>query len=370
VGTGGDASADANSIADSASAEVGPFSSADSGPTDPGSEGDGDFTIGPTYAPDPLGMPQGAPKGYHISFIMSGSQSTIYPGINGNYMRHVGLYVPMQYVPGTSAPFIVTQDALGENLIPTILDNLIAAGKLPKLAVLFVGNGGGNSVGSERGLEYDTVSGLFAEFIQSEVVPRAIAEVKAQLGFAMTLTDDPQGRATLGGSSGGAASFSMAWWHPDLFGRVLTFSGTYVNQVPATSPFPHGCWVYHDIDPYNAAAPNGLIVQSCDGAFTACAPLLAQAACQAASGCVWNTATNKPIRVWLESASGDLGAGGLPGSYRNFDLANQRMAAALKMRGYHYVYNHALNAGHVDPGVVAQTLPGALVWLWRGYPIK
>lgn len=349
----------------------------DSGVTDPGSAGDGDFTIGPNYTADPLTTAQGAPMGAHISFIMQGSESQIYPGINGNYMRHVGVYVPKQYVPGTAAPFIVTQDALGEDLIPTILDNLIDAKQLPKIVALFVDNGGGDAQGSERGLEYDTVSGLFAEYIQMEVLPRVIMEVKTQLQIDLQFTSDPQGRATLGGSSGGAASFSMAWWHPDLFNRVLTYSGTYVNQVTASSPFPHGCWVYHDVDPYSDAGPNGLIVQDCENASGniassnpgPCDTPLSQTSCQAAAGCTWNTSVNRPLRVWLESAQNDLGAGGAPGSYRNFDLANQRMAASLQMRGYHYVYNHALNAGHEDPKVIAQTLPSALLWLWRGYPI-
>jgi S-formylglutathione hydrolase FrmB len=349
----------------------------DSGVTDPGSAGDGYFTIGPNYTPDPLTTAQGAPMGAHISFIMQGSESQIYPGINGNYMRHVGVYVPKQYVPGTAAPFIVTQDAIGEDLIPTILDNLINAKQLPKMVALFVDNGGGDAQGSERGLEYDTVSGLFAEYIQTEVLPRVIMEVKTQLQIDLQFTNDPQGRATLGGSSGGAASFSMAWWHPDLFNRVLTYSGTYVNQVTASSPFPHGCWVYHDVDPYSDAGPNGLIVQDCENASGniassnpgPCDTPLSPTACQAAAGCTWNTSVNRPLRVWLVSAQYVLGAGGAPGSYRNFDLANQRMAASLEMRGYHYVYNHALNAGHEDPKVIAQTLPSALLWLWRGYPV-
>jgi enterochelin esterase family protein len=358
-------------------AEAGPMTFGDSGITDPGSAGDGDFTIGPSYTADPLVSPQGAPMGSHISFIMQGSESQIYPGINGNYMRHVGVYVPKQYVPGTPAPFIVTQDALGEDLIPTVLDNLINAKQLPNIVALFVDNGGGDAQGSERGLEYDTVSGLFAEFVQTEVLPRVITEVKTQLQIDLQFTSDPQGRATLGGSSGGAASFSMAWWHPDLFNRVLTYSGTYVNQVTAASPFPHGCWVYHDVDPYSDAGPNGLIVQDCQNASGniassnpgPCDTPLSQTTCQAATGCTWNTSVNKPLRVWLESAQNDLGAGGAPSSYRNFDLANQRMAASLQARGYHYVYNHALNAGHEDPKVISQTLPSALLWLWRGYPI-
>jgi hypothetical protein len=57
-----------------------------------------------------------------------------------------------------------------------------------------------------------------------------------------------------------------------------------------------------------------------------------------------------------------------PVEYRDFDIANQRMAQALALRGYHYHYDHALNAGHVDGNVVSQTLPEALLWVWRGYP--
>jgi iron(III)-enterobactin esterase len=46
------------------------------------------------------------------------------------------------------------------------------------------------------------------------------------------------------------------------------------------------------------------------------------------------------------------------------------MAATLKARGYHYQYVFAKGAGHVDRAVVAQTLPLALEWLWRGYPVR
>jgi hypothetical protein len=50
--------------------------------------------------------------------------------------------------------------------------------------------------------------------------------------------------------------------------------------------------------------------------------------------------------------------------------ANNRMAAVLRGKGYHYQYVFALNAGHVERAVRSQTLPEALEWTWRGYPIK
>jgi hypothetical protein len=171
----------------------------------------------------------------------------------------------------------------------------------------------------------------------------------------------------------------MAWWHPDLFTRVLGFSPTLVDQVPATSPFPHGCWVYHDVDPYSDAGPNGLVVQSCQPAagFVGssmpgpCDTPLSMASCQAAAGCAWNTTVNRPFRIWMEAGQNDLGATlpPPPASYRNFLLANQRTAAALKMRGYHYHFDYALGATHTDGRVMHQTVAEALVWLWRGYPI-
>jgi hypothetical protein len=362
----------------------------DAAPVDPGNStlpgldpaGDGDRAVGPNYTADPLTQtpPAGIPRGRIVSFNMTGTASTIYKGVRGNYTRGVSVYIPMQYVPGTPAPFMVTADAMGRPGLPNVLDNLIAAKKLPKIVVFFIANGGGDAVGSERGLEYDTVSGLYAEFVNTEVLPRGIMEVKTQANIDLKLTDDPDGRGTMGGSSGGACAVSMVWWRPDLFRRALTYSATLVTQVPAGSPFPHGAWIYHDVDPYDATKPSGLVLQHCEpvggfkgnagGKVGPCDTPLSQTACAAVNGCQWNTKVNQPIRVWLESGDRDLGAGGGPTTYRNFDLANQRMAMAMKARGYHYHYDKASNAGHVDGRVVSQTLAEAMQWVWRGYPIN
>ena len=45
------------------------------------------------------------------------------------------------------------------------------------------------------------------------------------------------------------------------------------------------------------------------------------------------------------------------------------MATVLKAKGYHYQFLFVRNAGHTDRAVKQQTLPAALEWLWRGYPI-
>ena len=351
----------------------------DSSATDPGTDGDGVRTLpGPYHAAPEYSRQAGAPQGKLFHFAM-GVASTIYP--KAPTTRIIAVYVPAQYKAGTPAPVLVVQDGTDfygfDTSIPTVLDNLIARGAIPPVVGVFAGNGGGDYIGSERGLEYDTVSGLYAEWVDRELLPRVEEETKTQVpGQAVTFTKDPEGRGALGGSSGGAAAFSMAWWHPDLFRRVIAFSGTFVNQVAAGTPFPHGCWVYHDEDPYDPTAPNGLIVAHCESAVNPtagsgnpgpCDTPLTQAKCEAVAGCAWNATGPKPIRAWLESGSNDDGASDAPTTYRNFDLANQRMAAALQKRGYHFHYDHAQGAGHVDQGPLRQTLPEALTWLWRGF---
>ena len=152
----------------------------------------------------------------------------------------MAVYVPKQYVPGTEAPFIVGADGPDPALF-TALDNLIAAKRVPVMIGISIGNGSGDAQGSERGLEYDTMSGRYAEFVEKEVLP--LVESKCNV----KLTGNPDGRATMGGSSGGSAALIMAWYHPELYHRVLTYSGTYVNQQwPYNAEIPHGAWEFQE----------------------------------------------------------------------------------------------------------------------------
>ena len=50
-------------------------------------------------------------------------------------------------------------------------------------------------------------------------------------------------------------------------------------------------------------------------------------------------------------------------------LANENMAKVLATKGYPYQFVFARNAVHCDWSVKRQTLPEALEWLWKGYPI-
>jgi iron(III)-enterobactin esterase len=294
-------------------------------------DGDGNYSIGPVYAPAPEQMPRdGVPKGRVESFTLNAADSKFYPdtGLRGaTPTRKVTVYIPSQYVPGTPAALIVTCDANGarNNQLPDILDNMIAEHRLPVIVAVMIANGGGDGGGSERGLEYDTVSGKYAEFVEAEILP------KVEKDYGVTLTKDPDGRMTLGGSSGGSAALSMAWFHPELYHRVLTHSGTYVNQHPDAN-YPHGAWEYHE-HMIPASLP-------------------------------------KPLRIWMEVGQNDNGATNASAAFHNWLIANIRMADALKAKGYHYQLIYAKGAGHTDGRAISQTYPQALEWVWQGYPIK
>jgi iron(III)-enterobactin esterase len=225
---------------------------------------DGNFIIGPTHNPAPeLTEHPGVPHGAVYEFTMNSADSKFYPGIARDpdtfgtpdptnpaklvvttshpapYTRRVAVYVPKQYVAGKVAPFIVGADG-PDPMLFTALDNLIAEHKLPVMIAISISNGGGDAQGSERGLEYDTMSGRYAEFVENEVLPLVEAT------YRVKLTGDPDGRATMRGSSGGACAMIMAWYHPDLYHRVLSYSGTFINQQwPSNPQTPHGAWGFH-----------------------------------------------------------------------------------------------------------------------------
>lgn len=288
-----------------------------------------EYEIGPAYPEAPEMNPaSGVPRGNLHSFAMHSGDSKIYPGLTGPYIRQCAVYVPKQYRKSGNAALLVVQDGMGyAQKVSAALDSLIAAGKVPVTAAVFVNSGGGDGKGSERGLEYDTLSGRYTDFIETEVLPRAERE------GGVTFTRDPEGRASMGGSSGAACAFTMAWFHPELYRRVLSYSGTYVAQESPENPAsPHGAWEYHE----------HFIPRT----------------------------ERKPIRIWLHVSDNDNGSKKDEASRHNWVMANQRMAKVLKEKGYEYRYVFSKASGHVDGRVVSNTLPDALVWLWQGYTPK
>ncbi|MGA8431443.1 MAG: alpha/beta hydrolase-fold protein [Candidatus Sulfotelmatobacter sp.] len=318
--------------------------------TIPPADADGNFIIGATHNPAPgMSADNAALNGTVVEFTLKSSRSKIYPGIAREantfgtvdpadpaklvvttshpapYTRKVAVYVPRQYVPGTIAPFIVGADGPDQMLF-SALDSLIAQHKVPVMIAVSIANGSGDAQGSERGLEYDTMSGLYADFVEKEVLPQVEAQAHVKL------THDPDGRAAIGYSSGGACALIMAWYHPELYHRVLTYSGTFINQQWPYNPHtPHGAWEFHE-----HLIPNSTV---------------------------------KPIRIWMEVGDRDLfNPNVMRDNMHDWVLANENMAKVLAAKGYRYQFVFARNAVHVDRAVRQQTLPEALEYLWQGYP--
>ena len=291
------------------------------GVTDPGGEGDGTVAISQPFKAAPEMSDQaGVARGQVVSFTLANSKTF------ADGSRKVAVYLPAGYVSNTELPFMVAQDGVnpqgggsfGLDDLRPLLDNLIADGRLPMMGGVFVDPGG------QRSVEYDTVSDKYYQFVETELLPAAIQQVKTKTSLTLNLTQDPQGRGAFGGSSGGSAAFTLGWFHPESYTRILTISGSFV-ALQKSSAYPDGGADYF----------MRLIPES----------------------------ASKPLRVFLEAGSNDLANG-------RWRAANDSTAQALAAKGYHYRYVQAQGAGHEDNAARRQYLPAAMLWLWRGYPIS
>jgi enterochelin esterase family protein len=257
------------------------------------------------------------------------------PPTHQTFDRQIAVYVPAGYVPNTPAPFIVVQDErwyIPEDaptgpdgtprtdlaFMPVMLDNLIHEKRIPPVVAVLLSPG----PGGQRTIEYDTISDRYLNFVETEVLPRITRD--HQVAF----TADPDGRATFGESSGSPVALNMAWFSPNLYRRVISYSGTFV-ALQRNAIAPNGAWDYHD-----KFIPNS---------------------------------EKKPIRIWLHVSGNDNGANTSAEGMRNWIIANDRMAAALKAKGYAYQYVFSEASGHVDRRVQLQTMPEAFEWVWKGY---
>ena len=312
---------------------------------------DGNFLIGPDYTAAPeTKVVDGVPQGKIVQFTIDSKETKLLnPGIARkvfgkvdpanpktlivethqiDYKRQITVYIPTQYVRGSEAPFMVCHDGpkgKPKMTIPHILDNLIHQKRVPAIIAIMVANGGGDAQGHERGKEYDTMSGLFAEYIETEVLPRV------EKNCDVKLTKDPDGRSAMGSSSGGSAALAMAWYRTDLYHRVLTTSGTFINQQwPFNPETPDGAWGFH----------KKIIPES----------------------------PKKPLRIYLAVGDRDLlNPNVMRDGMHDWVEANHRMAKVLKEKGYPYQYLFCQNSGHGVGNAKAQFLPHAIEWVWQGY---
>jgi iron(III)-enterobactin esterase len=316
----------------------------------PGAEGNGDFTIGPDYKIDPDLTDKGNPKGKSFQFEMPLAESKIFRGDDKTLQpdkkpvlkaRKIFVYVPAAYKDGDKAPILVTHDGPGKlDLVRNALDNLTISQDpnrmLPAFIAIAVGNGGNDGKKSERGLEYDTLSDRYARLINDEVLPAVLQNPEIKAAYPhIAITDNPWGRATMGCSSGGAAALTMGWFRPDLFRRIIAYSGTFVAQQdedgPEEAKYPFGAWGYHS---------GAKLIENSE---------------------------KKPLRIFTHVSEMDNHADDPEETHHNWVTAGKRTAAALAAKGYDHRFVFSLGTRHCDGRVFRQTLADTLVWLWRGY---
>jgi enterochelin esterase-like enzyme len=323
---------------------------ADTYAENPGVQGDGEFTVGPDYTVDKDLTDLGNPKGKEFQFTMKLADSKIFRGEDKTLNpekkpvrteRKIFVYVPAAYKDGTAAPFLIIHDGPGQlKLVRNALDNLTISKdpnrRLPAFIAIAVENGGNDGKKSERGLEYDTMSDRLARFINDEVLPAVLANPDIKAAYPkLALTKNPWGHAVIGCSSGGAAALSMGWYRPDLFRRIVAYSGTFVAQqdddAPEQAQTPHGAWDYH--------SELKLIEKS----------------------------EQKPLRIFTHVSENDNRSKDPENTYHNWVMAGQRTSAALTAKGYHHRFVFSKATGHCDGKVFQLTLADTLVWLWRGW---
>ncbi|HEX8312137.1 MAG TPA: alpha/beta hydrolase-fold protein, partial [Chthoniobacteraceae bacterium] len=236
----------------------------------------------------------GVPQGKVIK--MEPWKSQVFPGTT----RDWGIYVPAQYRPEQPAAVMVIQDGhdyvnlKGNWRTPIVFDNLIARGEMPVTIGIFINPGHDPAKGepkhpwavSNRSFEYDSLSSRYAQFLADEILP--------EVAKSYRLTSDPEQRAICGASSGAICAFTVAWERPDLFRKVLSTIGSYVNL--------RGGNIY---------------------------PSLIR------------KTERKPIRVYLADSTGDL-----DNQFGNWPLANRQMHAALRYMGYDVHLEMAEGYGH------------------------
>jgi len=278
------------------------------------------------------GIPTGAlsPKLSHIS--------KIYDGMKSEYW----IYVPAQYDPHTPTALMVFQDGEwyldrnGNNPALNVIDNLMAAKKIPVMICVFINPGDiegapGTATfqlvkkysdewkrtlkDSMRSTLYDTVSDRYVRFLRDEV----LAEVESKYN----IRKDAYSRAITGLSSGGICSFNAAWQMPEQFSRVISWIGSFTS-------------IQWKEDPSVA-----------DGGQDYPEKVLHEA--------------HRNLRVWLQDGSEDLELE----KYGSWALANIRLANALKLKGYDFRFR--FGKGTHNSGQGAAEFPEEMVWLWRDY---
>jgi enterochelin esterase family protein len=276
--------------------------------------------------PDSLAQ-DGVPKGdLRGPFTLP---STAYPGTQHTYW----VYVPAQYNPRVPASLMVFQDGQafmnpeGDLRAQNVMDNLIYRREIPVMIGVFINPGRrpdqpepdahewGDRT-TNRPTEYNTLDDKYARVVVDELMP--------VLNKEYNLSKDPDQHGIGGASSGAIAAFTVAWQRPELFHKVLSIVGSFVNL--------RGGNAYPDIV---------------------------------------RKSEKKPLRVFLQDGRNDnrgVGRGGNYDESRDWFLQNVRLMQALTEKGYDVNYTWGMNRHGQKMG--GPILPEMMRWLWRDHAIS
>jgi enterochelin esterase-like enzyme len=140
--------------------------------------------------------------------------------------RPVWIYTPTNFDHRKNYPLLVTMD--GESYtslvpVPIILDNLIAAGAIPPVTAVLIGNGPDDAREHEM-----NCSRAWGESLVKEMLP--------WLRLQQGLRFQDENNVIIGDSLTGLAAACAAHDHPDAFPRVISQSGSYFRAPVGEEP--------------------------------------------------------------------------------------------------------------------------------------
>lgn len=264
------------------------------------------------------GVPQGKFSGPKVI------PSNVFPGTQHTYQ----VYVPAQYDPAKPCAVMIFNDGHAMMEEPgsvqghRVLDNLIYRREIPVMLGVFINPGrrpdqpepGSRDWGDKttnRADEYNPPNENYAQVIVDELMPALKKEYN--------ISPDPELHGIMGASSGGCAAFSVAWFRPDDFRKVITFVGSFTDL--------RGGHIYPEL------------VAACD---------------------------RKPIRLFMQDGRNDNRRPENPD--KDWFYQNVRLKDALVRKGYDLNYTWGIgNHGQKQGGAI---FPEMMRWLWRDHPVS